>query len=342
MKRRGYSEGMKLLVLAAGLGSRFGGVKQLASIGPAGETLLEYNLFNALEAGFDSVVFLIRQEIEEDFRDLVLPRLPRSLAVELAFQSAEAFIPEKFMEGIAAVGRTKPWGTGHALLCAQDFLKEGPFAVMNADDFYGKDGFSAIHGFLFGQGVTAERDDQSISGALESRAGGPPAKFCLAGYRLGGVVSTKGSVSRAICSIGVDGSLEKIVEHTGIELRLGEIRSFSPDGSSEVLEPNLPVSMNLWGLVPAVFPWAERLFEEFLADQGHWAKAEFYLPVIIGNMIDAGAAKVWTLPVDEEYFGLTNPDDIAGARQAITARTKRGDYPSPLWGVPPTGKEESR
>jgi len=322
---------MKLLVLAAGLGSRFGGVKQLASIGPAGETLLEYNLFNAREAGFDRIVFLIRKEIEEEFRELVLSRLPPNLPVELAFQSAEAFIPEKFKEGIAGSGRTKPWGTGHALLCAQDFLKEGPFAVMNADDFYGKDGFAAIHGFLL-----------RTSAAPEPFAGGSPAEFCLAGYRLGGVVSVKGSVSRAICSIGADGSLEKIVEHTGIELRLGEIRSYRPDGSSEVLVPDLPVSMNLWGLVPAVFPWAERLFEEFLADREHWAKAEFYLPSIIGDMIDAGAAKAWPLSVDEGYFGLTNPDDIVAARQAIAARTKQGDFPSPLWSGSRTGEEEPR
>lgn len=328
------------MVLAAGLGSRFGGVKQLASLGPAGETLLEYNLFNALEAGFDSIVFLIRKEIEEDFRELVLPRLPRNLPIELAFQSAEAFIPEKFREGIAVAGRTKPWGTGHALLCAQDFLKEGLFAVMNADDFYGKDCFAAIHGFLSEQSLAAERRGPRVPAALEPRAGEAPAEFCLAGYRLGGVISTKGSVSRAICSVGADGSLEEIVEHTGIELRLGEIRSFRPDGSSEVLAPDLLVSMNLWGLVPAIFPWAERLFEEFLADQGHWAKAEFYLPAIIGDMIGAGAAKAWTLSVDEGYFGLTNPDDIIGARQAIAARTERGDFPSPLWGGSRTGQEE--
>ena len=214
--------------------------------------------------------------------------------------------------------------------------------MMNADDFYGKEGFAVIYRFLSGQGVAAERDGQSITGALGSRAGGPHANFCLAGYRLGGVVSTKGSVSRAICSFGADGSLEKIIEHTRIELRLGEIRSYRPDGSSEVLKPDLPVSMNLWGLTPAIFPWAERLFEEFLADREHWAKAEFYLPAIIGDMIGAGAAKAWALRVDEEYFGLTNPDDIVGARQAIAARTKRGDFPSPLWSGSLKGKEEPR
>lgn len=326
MKRRGYSGEMKLLVLAAGLGSRFGGVKQLASLGPDGETLLEYNLYNALEAGFDSIVFLIRKEIEEDFRETILSRLPRNLSVELAFQSAEAFVPEKLKEEIAAAGRTKPWGTGHALLCARDFLEEGPFAVMNADDFYGKEGFAAIYGFL------SERNPAAAS----------PVEFCLAGYRLGGVVSTKGSVSRAICSFGLDGSLEKIIEHTGIELRLGEIRTYRPNGSSEVLRPDLPVSMNLWGLVPAVFPWAKRLFDRFLAEREHWAKSEFYLPSVIGTMIEAGAAKAWALPVDEGYFGLTNPDDIVGARQAIVERTKRGDFPSPLWSGSRKREEEPR
>lgn len=328
---------MKLLVLAAGLGSRFGGVKQLVPIGPAGETLLEYNLFNALEGGFSQVVFLIRREIEGDFREMVLSRLPRAIPVELAFQSAEAFVPEKLKTPIAETGRTKPWGTGHALLCAREYLSDGPFAVINADDFYGKDGFAAIHGFFshgrIVEGGAGARTAGARKGAIPpgSAAVGQPAEFCLAGYRLGGVVSPKGSVSRAICSLGADGSLVKIVEHTRIELRSGEIRSFRADGASDILDPDLPASMNLWGLSPAVFPWAAWRFEEFLCEPGRWATSEFYLPAIIGDMIEAGAAKAWALPVDEEYFGLTNPDDIVGARQAIVAKTRRGEYPSPLW-----------
>lgn len=301
---------MKLAILAAGLGSRFGGVKQLAAIGSAGETLLEYNVYNALEAGFDSVVFLIRKDIEQDFRTHVLSRLPRTLPVELAFQSPDTAIPEKFRADLSRNGRTKPWGTGHALLCARHLLEDGPFAVINADDFYGKQSFRAVHGFL---------------------AGKAPARFCLAGYRLGNVVPGSGSVSRAICAIDAEGWLKKIVEHTRVEIRSGTIYSVRADGSVEALSPELPISMNLWGLTPAVFPFAERLFSEFLSDPAHWGRSEFYLPTVIGEMMDEGAAQVMALPVTEEYFGLTNPDDILDARKAIAERTERGEYPEPLW-----------
>lgn len=302
---------MKLVILAAGLGSRFGGVKQLASIGAAGETLLEYNVYNALEAGFDSVVFLIRKDIEADFRTHVLSRLPLSLPIELAFQDAKTAIPERIRTLMAGRERVKPWGTGHALLCTRNLLEGGAFAVINADDFYGMGGFVAVHDFL---------------GAARGKA-----EFCLAGYRLGGVVSQKGSVSRAICSVGADGSLEKIVEHTKIVVDKGGIRSIRTDGVSELLSPDVAVSMNLWGLTPAIFPWAERLFEEFLADPAHWATSEFYLPTVVGDMIGAKAARVRALPVDEEYFGLTNPDDIFEARRTMAGKIGRGEYPSPLW-----------
>jgi len=314
---------MKLLVLAAGLGSRFGGIKQLAAVGPRGETLLEYNIFNAVEAGFDSVVFLLRKDIEEDFANLVLSRLPAALPVELAFQSGDSCIPEALRGGLRGAGREKPWGTGHALLCARQALEGGPFAVMNADDFYGKKGLAAIHGFLAAPGRTG-------------------AEFCLPGYRMGAVVSPKGSVSRAICSTGPGGLLEKIVEHTRVEMREEGILSIKADGSRERISPDSVASMNLWGLSPAVFPWAERLFSEFLSDRSHWAKAEFYLPTVIGKMIDAGAAKAWVLPVDEEYFGLTNPEDIVTARQALAGQVERGEYPSPLWPGKPTSQEVRR
>ena len=324
---------MKLLVLAAGIGSRFGGVKQLAQAGPEGETLLEYNIFNALEASFDGVVFLIRREIEEDFRDLVLARLPSRLSVELAFQSAEAALPEAVRDDIVLAGRTKPWGTGHALLCARPFLGEAPFAVINGDDFYGKEGFLRIGRFLAGEGVDA--------GARKGTGGG--AAFCLAGYRLGGVVTAKGSVSRAICLVDSSGSLEKIVEHRRIEVREGRILAIDAEGSPvEELSADAIVSMNLWGLGPAVFPWAERLFRRFLEDRANWAKAEFYLPSIVGAMVEAGVAKAFALPVNEEYFGLTNPEDIIAVRRAIADRTDQGVYPSPLWGEAGRLKEKRR
>jgi len=312
---------MKLLVLAAGIGSRFGGIKQLASAGPNGETLLEYNLFNAMEAGFDGIVFLIRRELEEDFRDLVLARLPSGLKVELAFQSPEAMLPETLRDEILLAKRTKPWGTGHALLCARSFLDHCPFAVINGDDFYGKEGFNKVGRFLAGQDSANEPGVVSVP------------EFCLAGYRLEHVVATKGSVSRAICAIRPSGALERIVEHRQIEVRGNKILSIQADRSpDEELSPDSTVSMNLWGLNPAIFPWAEKLFAQFLTDRANWTKAEFYLPAIVGAMVVAGAAKAFALPVNEEYFGLTNPEDIVTVREAIAARTRQGAYPSPLWG----------
>lgn len=327
---------MKLLVLAAGLGSRFGGVKQLARIGPAGETLLEYNVFDALEAGFDGVVFLIRRNIEADFKAELLSRLPGDIPVEMAFQTADACVPAALGAGIAAVGRKKPWGTGHALLCARKRLERGPFAVINADDFYGRKGFAAVHDFLAVQGGGFERGHRPAARASAAAIPGPaaaaPVQFCLAGYGLGGVVPAKGSVSRAICSVGAGGFLEKIVEHTRVERRSGAICSIRPDGSLGILAPGLAASMNLWGLTPEVFPRLEKHFEEFLSDPARWSASEFYLPSAIGDMIDAGAARVRVLPVEETYFGLTNPDDIVEAKAAAAARTERGEYPSPLWG----------
>jgi hypothetical protein len=315
---------MKLAILAAGIGSRFGGVKQLASIGPAGETLPEYNIYHALEAGFDSLVFLIRKDIEQDFREIVLARLPGDIPVELAFQYPEYGIPAGVAEGVARAGRTKPWGTGHALLCMREALSGGSFAVINADDFYGRRGFAGIHAYL---------------AANPGPGPGGEARFCLAGYKLGGVVPPGGSVSRAICSVDAAGFLTKITEHTHIEQSGGELRSTWPDGRVETLSPDLPASMNIWGLTPAIFPALERRFGEFLEDAGHWGKAEFYLPAVVGGMIAAGQASARALSVDEEYFGLTNPEDLRSARRAVAERTARGDYPTPLWrGRAPAGR----
>jgi len=315
---------MKLAILAAGIGSRFGGVKQLASIGPAGETLPEYNIYHALEAGFDGIVFLIREDIEKDFRETVLARLPGDIPVELAFQDPARGVPAGAAEGIARAGRTKPWGTGHALLCMREALAGDTFAAINADDFYGKRGFAGIHAYL-----------------AENPGPGPmgEARFCLAGYRLGGVVPPRGSVSRAICSVDAAGFLSGITEHTHIELSGGALKSTRPDGRVETLSPDLPASMNIWGLTQAIFPALERRFGEFLEDAGHWSKAEFYLPAVIGDMIKAGQASARALGVDEAYFGLTNPEDLLSARQAIAERTARGDYPTPLWrGRAPAGR----
>jgi hypothetical protein len=321
MKPSAYSYGMKLLVLAAGIGSRFGGIKQLASVGPCGETLLEYDLFDAREAGFESVVFLIRRDIEKDFETSILARLSKELPVELAYQSLSR-IPEAYLPKLGPSGRTKPWGTGHALLCAEEALAGQSFGVINADDFYGKRGFGAVAGFL-----AAERRKAPGRGTEPEVS-----RFCLAGYRLGGVLPPAGSVSRAVCGVGADGSLAEIVEHTKVKRRGDDVLSIGADGSETRLSPDALASMNLWGLDGSVFPWARKLFLEFLGDEANWAKGEFYLPTVVGAMVKGGGAKVQVLPVSERHFGLTNPEDLASTKEILAQRTAAGEYPSPLWG----------
>ncbi|HEY9053176.1 MAG TPA: NTP transferase domain-containing protein [Rectinemataceae bacterium] len=328
---------MKLLVLAAGLGSRFGGVKQLASVGPHGETLLEYNLYDAAASGFDSVVFLLRKEIEDDFNAAIRSRLPPGLRVEIAYQSAERCLPTDadFLARMGGAGdalsaRKKPWGTGQALLCAREFLEGESFAVANADDFYGRAGFWAVAGFL------GKREESSLP------------EYCIAGYRLGGVVPGSGSVSRAVCSARPDGYLEGILEHTDVRKSGSAIVSIGKDGTPSELSPDLPVSMNLWGLDSSVFPWAEERFRAFLEaaaqarDASYLERAEFYLPTLLGEMNAAGKARIKVLDVDGTCFGLTNPQDLERTRAAISSLSARKEgegegegknetYPSPLW-----------
>lgn len=364
---------MKLLVLAGGTGSRFGGIKQLASVGAAGETLLEYTIYNALSAGFDSIVFLIRREMEEDFRARILGRLPGGIPVELAYQDMLSHVPaevagelETWLRG---GGRKKPWGTGHALLCARRCLEGDTapgeetggaevsaggdaFAVVNADDFYGKSSFEAIHDFFAAKERRGAEDAKAKvqkSGAraaelgaatAESDSGAPAtgSQFCLAAYRLDSVVPRRGSVSRALCTVGAGRTLVKITEHVRIERENGRIVSRMPDGSAQELDPAELVSMNIWGLDRGVFAAAKTLFGLFVANPENWAKGEFYLPAIVDSMINVGSATVTALPVAEQYFGLTNPEDLAGAREHIAALTAQGVYPSPLW----KGFEEDR
>ncbi|MCE1159351.1 MAG: hypothetical protein LWX23_09570 [Spirochaetia bacterium] len=310
---------MKLLILAAGLGSRFGGPKQLAAVGPSGESLPEYNIFDALRAGYSSVVFLIRRGMEKDISATLLSRLPGDIKVELAFQDPEAFVPDSLKQPIREIARQKPWGTAQALLCCRSVLRDDPFVVINGDDFYGRTGFAMIRQF-FGAG-----------------RGKAIPEFCLTGYKLSGVVPPRGKVSRAVCSLDSNGCLTEIREHKTIERRNGRFVSIGPHSEEQTLAPELLVSMNMWGLGPQVFPWIEELFAEFLADPGHWASSEFYLPEAVGTIVERGWASFKVLPVRERYFGLTNPEDLADARAEALERSRNGEYPSPLWGGKPEG-----
>lgn len=301
-----------MLVLAAGLGSRFGGVKQVAAVGSHGETILEYNLFDAVRSGFDSTVFLIRKDIEADFRSRVLSRLPGSLRHEIAYQDILAELPEDIGETLAASGRKKPWGTGHALLCAQRFLENEPFAVINGDDRYGPEAFAAVADYLRGGG-----------------------DYCFASYRLDGVLSGSGSVSRAICAIDPESYLQDIREHRDIRLESGRIVSRDPEFGEIELPPDAPASMNLWGLRPDVFPDARRGFREFLADPAARERGEYYLPTVVRTAMRNSGKRVKALRSGEGYFGLTNAQDLAEAQTEIRRLNARGVYPDPLWGIDP-------
>jgi NDP-sugar pyrophosphorylase family protein len=302
----------KLLILAAGMGSRFGGIKQMAGIGPSGEAVLEYSVYDALEAGFDEAVFLVRSAIEADFRSLILPRFPSRVASRLAFQELGSLLDARALA--ASVGRGKPWGTGHALLCAEEALG-APFAVINADDFYGRASFAVVHEFL------ASSDPQS-------------GLFCMAGFGLSRTTSPYGSVSRALCDVEADGSgdfLRGLVEHKEIRTESGRCVSRLDDGSELEIPGDAVVSMNLFGFTPAIFAQARPLFDRFIEAEAASPKKEFYLPDLVNELVERGSAKVKILPTPESWFGITYREDLAIARERMLALCAAGIYPEPLW-----------
>jgi hypothetical protein len=290
-----------LLVLAAGMGSRYGGLKQIDPVGLSGETMLDYAVFDALRAGFGRVVFVIRREFEAVFREKIGARYAGRVEVDYVFQSLEA-LPAGFGP---PPGREKPWGTGHATWCARDAVR-GPFAVINADDFYGLDSFRRLAGFL-----------------REPAAPGRLTQFCLAGFRLDRTLSEHGAVARGVCTVGPDGWLHSIVEQTGITpAEVGAGRKYTGEET---------VSMNCWGFTPALFAGLEAQFREFLSARGGDPKAEFYLPAAVSAMIARGEAAVQVLPVQSLWFGVTYQEDKPQVRTALAKLVRAGFYPATLF-----------
>ncbi len=295
-----------LLVLAAGMGSRYGGLKQLDPVGPGGETLLDYSVYDAIRAGFGRVIFLIRRDIEADFREKIGARYAGKVAVDYAFQELGA-LPGGH---VPPPGRTKPWGTAHAIWCAREAIAT-PFAAINADDFYGADAFRRIGEFL-----------QSTSTSAH------PATFAMAGYRLDKTLSEHGTVARGICEVGADGLLRRIEELTDIARRPdGEIVS---DG--RILDGDTPVSMNFWGFTPQVFAFLGKVLSEFLARNITSEKAEHYIPTAVAEMIAAGEATVRVLATDADWFGVTYRDDRPAVVESIRRLVSGGAYPERLHG----------
>lgn len=298
-----------LLILAAGMGSRYGGLKQIEGVGPDGATLVEYSVYDALQAGFGRVVFVIREAIREDFVTYVARRFPASVEIAYAFQELHR-LPGGFTPPAA---RTKPWGTGHAVLCARDEIRE-PFAVINADDYYGPMAFRRLADFL-------------------SQPPEPgPAAFAMVAYELGRTLSDHGAVSRGICEVAADGFLRSVTERTRIERDVeGTVRSVDAANQSHPLNMDAPASMNCFGFTPALFPALESQFREFLAAQAPASQAEFYLPEAVGRMIHRSEARVRVLHTPDDWHGLTYPEDRALTRQALARRVASGEYPERLW-----------
>ena len=298
-----------LVVMAAGMGSRYGGLKQIDPVGSCGEAILDFSLFDAHEAGFETAVIIIKSAIEKDFMEMVGKRLEKCpMEIRYAFQEMEK-IPEGFT---VPEGRVKPFGTSHAILCAKEEIGDAPFAVINADDYYGKDAFKVIYDFL------ANTQD---------------GKFCMVGYLLGNTVTEHGSVARGVCTVGADGNLTDIVERLRIEKYEGGIR-FTEDGETwEDLTADTIVSMNMWGLTPSFLQYLEDHFPEFLENQvpANPMKAEYLLPRSVDAMLKGEGATVKVLQSADKWYGVTYAEDKPVVVAALSALTQQGKYPDGLW-----------
>jgi len=302
---------MTLIIMAAGMGSRYGGLKQLDPLGPGGEFLLDYSIYDAKAAGFDKVVFVIKKENLELFRSTVGERIEKAIKVEYAFQDIED-IPEN---GSIPEGRVKPWGTAHAVYCCRKYVNE-PFAVINSDDFYGAEAFKCLADYL--------SKAKTVNGAHS---------YCMAAYLLKNTLTENGSVSRGVC-MDKDGNLTSISEHTKIE-RLSDGRLINTDenGDIEELDENLHVSMNCWGFTPEFFTTLEKGLKDFF-DQNKGEKlnkAEYYLLTAVQDEIDAKTAEVKLLETDAKWFGVTYKEDRPKVVEAIRKLIDEGKYPEKLW-----------
>jgi NDP-sugar pyrophosphorylase family protein len=297
-----------LVVLAAGMGSRYGGLKQMDRIGKSGEVLLDYSVFDAKRAGFARAVFIIRHDIEKDFRELVLSRITPAFPCDLAFQELDRIVPPAVFEESRKAGRSKPWGTAHALLCAQELI-DAPFAVINADDFYGRESFEALGKYL----------NADIS------------EGAIVPYSLHKTLSPQGTVTRGVCEID-QGLLTSVDELTAIARDAdGKIYNTSADGTKYYLPDDTPVSMNCWGFPVGIFPALRCYFDEFLAEKGKELKSECYLPMAADWFIKSGHLRIRALEADAEWFGVTYKEDREQAVNRIDRLVERGVYPSSLW-----------
>lgn len=296
-----------LFVLAAGMGSRYGGLKQLDGLGPHGETIMDYSIYDAIQSGFGKVVFVIRRDFERDFREKILSKYEHHIPVEVVFQSLDA-LPQGFT---CPADRVKPWGTNHAVLMGREVIKE-PFAIINADDFYGRDSFSVMARELM---------------TMEGRKN----RYCMVGFRVGNTLSESGTVARGVCETR-DGLLTEVVERTAIGYgRDGRIVFTDENGAERVLAPETPVSMNLWGFTPDYFDYSEEYFRRFLRENSGNPKAEFFIPLLVNELVTRGKATVKVLDTTSKWFGVTYAADRPVVVEKFAELHASGEYPEEMF-----------
>jgi NDP-sugar pyrophosphorylase family protein len=294
-----------LLILAAGMASRYGSMKQIQGFGPNGETIMDYSIYDAARAGFKKVVFIIRKDFAEDFKNIFEPKWKDKVAIDYVYQDLHSYtgsfqVPAE---------RTKPWGTAHAVLCAQEVIHE-PFAVINADDFYGRDSFEKAYAFL-----TKEVNDKL---------------YAIIGYELAKTLSDNGTVSRGVCEVDASNNLVSIAERTKI-YREGDKITYEEGDKKFEVPFDSKVSMNFWCFAPSVFPYIAKLFAEFLKEQGNNPKAEFFIPIIGDKFIREGKGAIKVIPTDAQWFGVTYKEDAPDVQASLNALIAKGEYPSRIY-----------
>ena len=298
-------------VMAAGIGSRFGGgIKQLEPVGPSGEIIMDYSVYDAIQAGFDKVVFIIRKDLEKDFREIIGNRMEKIVETAYAFQELDD-LPAGFQR---PEGRTKPWGTGQAILCCKDLVQE-PFAVINADDYYGKEAFVKVHDYLAGEHPACGKMD-----------------FCMAGFQLGNTLSENGGVTRGICSVNEDGHLTKVTETKNIVKTPEGAAVKGEDGRLTSVAADCPVSMNMWGFTPEIFEVLENGFAEFLKNLSDPMKGEYLIPTIVDGLIQEQKANVTVLESRDKWFGVTYKEDKPAVVRSFRELIDAGVYREKLFG----------
>ena len=299
-----------LVLLAAGMGSRYGGLKQLDGLGPNGETIMDYSIYDAIKAGFGKIVFVIRKDFEQEFREKVLSKYEGHIPAEVCYQSLDA-LPEGFT---VPEGREKPWGTNHAVMMAKDLIHE-PFCVINCDDFYNRDSFMVIGKFL------ADLPDNATN------------TYAMVGFSVGNTLSENGTVARGVCSKDENDLLTTVVERTEIMRVDGKVSYKDENGEWVAIEDNTPVSMNMWGFTPDYFAHSDAYFKQFLSDPKNQAnpKAEFFIPLMVNELVNNGTSTVKVLDTTSKWFGVTYSADRQATVDRIQALVNEGVYPNKLF-----------